>query len=335
MGRLIAAILFLVAITALAVAVEGVRFANRPLPLPASPFEFTVEKGTNLKLLSRKLAAAGLLGDEHRLWILGRITDDAAGIQAGTYRLDKSITPLELLKKLNDGDVVTVSITFVEGITFREMRELIEASTTLKQTQKGKSDRDVLRAVGASEPHPEGLFFPDTYKFSAGATDLDIFRVSYQAMQKRLANAWAQREDGLPYKNAYEALIMASIIEKETGRPDERPLIASVFVNRLRMPMRLQTDPTVIYGMGESFDGNIRRRDLTADTPYNTYTRDGLPPTPIAMPGWGSLIAAVQPEKSDKLYFVATRSGDGSHYFSRTLDEHNRAVARYQLGKGR
>jgi UPF0755 protein len=164
-------------------------------------------------------------------------------------------------------------------------------------------------------------------------SDVDILKVSYSAMQKRLTEVWAKRDEGLPYRTPYEALIMASIIEKETGRADERPMIASVFINRLRIPMRLQTDPTVIYGMGASFDGNIRRRDLTNDTPYNTYTRDGLPPTPIAMPGLGSLNAAVNPAKSDKLYFVATKDGQGSHYFSRTLEEHNRAVAKYQLGR--
>jgi UPF0755 protein len=175
------------------------------------------------------------------------------------------------------------------------------------------------------------LFFPDTYQFAAGSTDLELLKTSYQAMQRKLADAWAMRDPDLPYRRAYDALIMASIIEKETGRALERPLIASVFINRLQRPMRLQTDPTVIYGMGSSFDGNIRKRDLTADTPYNTYTRDGLPPTPIAMPGWASISAAVKPAKSDKLYFVG--KGDGSHYFSASLPEHNRAVSKYQLGR--
>lgn len=333
MRRFVAIALFLVAVAVLAIAVEAVRFANGKLDLPVTPFEFTVERGSSLKALSRKLTEAKLLGDEHRLWLLGRINNQATGIQAGTYRLDAPITPNELLQKLNDGDVVTVSITFVEGITFREMREHLATVTALKVVTKGLSDRDILRKLNATETHPEGLFFPDTYRFAAGTTDLDILRLAYQAMQKKLAAAWAQREDGLPYKSPYEALIMASIVEKETGRADERPLIASVFVNRLRIPMRLQTDPTVIYGMGPSYDGNIRKRDLTADTPYNTYTRDGLPPTPIAMPGWGSLIASVKPESSDRLYFVATRKGDGSHHFSKSLEEHNRAVARYQLGQ--
>ena len=231
----------------------------------------------------------------------------------------------------NDGDVVTIAITFVEGITFAEMREHVERTQQLQMTLKGLSNADVLKKIGATEASPEGLFFPDTYRFSAGTTDLDLLKKSYGMMQQKLAQAWAQREAGLPYKSPYEALIMASIIEKETGRADERPLIGAVFTNRLKIPMRLQTDPTVIYGMGQRFDGNIRRRDLTTDTPYNTYTRDGLPPTPIAMPGWSALLAAVKPAQSDKLYFVA--KGDGSHFFSSSLDEHNRAVAKYQLGK--
>lgn len=336
MKRALLILFFLGALAAGLVAWMFWRFANTPLVLPATPYEFTVERGSSLKGLSNKLATAGLLPAPYGadgLWMLGRLTDQATGIQAGTYRLDASLTPIALLKKLNDGDVVTMSITFVEGINFRDMRALIESNPNLKITLKGNSAAEILRKISATESHPEGLFFPDTYRFSAGTTDLDIWRLSYQSMQKRLAQVWETRDENLPYKSPYEALIMASIIEKETGRADERPLIASVFINRLRVPMRLQTDPTVIYGMGESFDGNIRRRDLTADTPYNTYTRDGLPPTPIAMPGMGSLTAAVKPEQSDKLYFVATRKGDGSHYFSRSLDEHNRAVAKYQLGR--
>lgn len=318
---------------AAAVAVVGwfYFYANNPLPLPQKPFEFTVKQGASLKSLSRQLTDAGLLPEAQSFWLLGRASDQATGIQAGTYRLTESITPLALLKKLNDGDVVTIGLTFVEGITFAEMRAQLESAVGLQITLKGLSNNDVLKKIGATESNPEGLFFPDTYRFSAGSTDLELLKKSYRMMQQKLAQAWEQRDTGLPYKVPYEALIMASIIEKETGKAEERPLIGAVFTNRLRIPMRLQTDPTVIYGMGQRFDGNIRRRDLTADTPYNTYTRDGLPPTPIAMPGWGALLAAVKPAQSDKLYFVA--KGDGSHFFSRSLDEHNRAVAKYQLGK--
>ena len=236
-----------------------------------------------------------------------------------------------MLQKLNDGDVVPVSVTFLEGATFADIRKQLEHTDKVKVTLKGLSDAEVLKRIGASETHPEGLLFPDTYRFAAGTSDLELLKKSYQAMQKKLAAVWAMRDADLPYKNPYEVLIMASIIEKETGRAAERPLIASVFINRLLIPMRLQTDPTVIYGMGARYDGNIRKRDLTTDTPYNTYTRDGLPPTPIALPGWGSLRAAVKPAQSNKLYFVG--KGDGTHYFSSSLEEHNRAVGKYQLGR--
>jgi UPF0755 protein len=303
-------------------------FAGSYLPLPNAPFEFTVRPGASLKGLSRQLAEAGLLPDSQSFWLLGRVTQ-TTGIQAGSYRLEKPVTPLELLRKLIDGDVIPVTVTFVEGVTFAEMRSQLEATKEIKVTLKGLPDVEVLKRIGATEGHPEGLFFPDTYRFAAGITDLELLKKSYQAMQKRLAEAWSQRDADLPYTGPYQVLVMASIIEKETGKADERPLIGSVFTNRLRLPMRLQTDPTVIYGMGQNFDGNIRKRDLSTDTPYNTYTRDGLPPTPIAMPGQASLLAAVKPAQSDKLYFVA--KGDGSHYFSRSLDEHNRAVAKYQL----
>jgi UPF0755 protein len=306
-------------------------YANNPLPLPQTPFEFTVKQGASLKSLARQLTDANLLPEAQSFWLLGRALDQASGMHAGTYRLNAPTTPATLLQKLNSGDVVTVTLTFVEGTTFADMREQLENAKELKITLKGLSNADVLKRIGTAEGHPEGLFFPDTYQFSAGTTDLDLLKKSYRKMQQKLTEAWAQRDTDLPYKSPYEALIMASIIEKETGRAEERALIGSVFTNRLKIPMRLQTDPTVIYGMGQRFDGNIRKRDLTADTAYNTYTRDGLPPTPIAMPGWGALLGAVRPAQSDKLYFVA--KGDGSHYFSRSLEEHNRAVAKYQLGR--
>jgi UPF0755 protein len=307
------------------------RFAHAPLPLPTTPFEFTVKQGASLKAVAKQLSDAKLLPEQQGFWLLGRLTEQAKGIQAGTYRLEQPLSPLELLQKLNDGDVVALSVTFTEGVTFAEMRAKLETAEGVKVTLKGVPDADVMKRVGATEAHPEGLFFPDTYRFAAGTTDVDLLKASYHAMKKRLNEAWTQRDADLPYSSPYDVLKMASIIEKETGKAEERPLIGSVFINRLRIPMRLQTDPTVIYGMGESFDGNIRKRDLTTDTPYNTYTRDGLPPTPIAMPGWGSLLAAVKPATSKKLYFVG--KGDGSHYFSSTLEEHNRAVAKYQLGR--
>lgn len=306
-------------------------FSEQKLSLPTTPFEFVVKPGASLKSLSRQLTEAGLTKEPYSLWLLGRATEQAAKIRAGSYQLDAPITPMALLRKLNEGVVVPMSITFIEGSTFADMRAQIEADENVRVTLKGLSDGELLKRIGAVEKHPEGLFFPDTYRFAAGATDLELFKMAYQTMQKKLAETWASRAPNLPYKSPYEALIMASIIEKETGRAEERTTIGSVFVNRLRIPMRLQTDPTVIYGMGARFDGNIRKRDLTADTPYNTYTRDGLPPTPIALPGLGSLQGALKPATADYLYFVG--KGDGSHYFSRSLVEHNRAVAKYQLGR--
>ncbi len=330
MKRLFLSLVVLTLVATGAAAAWFHRFANEALPLPTTPFEFAVKPGTSLKALSRQLADAKLLPDAQSLWLLGRATKQV-GIQAGRYRLDGATTPLDLLQKLNDGEVIPISITFVEGVTFAEMRARLEKADNVKVTLKGLSNAEVLKRVGATENHPEGLFFPDTYRFAAGTSDLDLLKTSYQAMQKKLDEAWTQRDPDLPYKSPYEVLKMASIIEKETGKAEERSLIGSVFINRLRIPMRLQTDPTVIYGMGENFDGNIRKRDLTTDTPYNTYTRDGLPPTPICMPGWGSLLGATKPLKSQKLYFVG--KGDGTHYFSGSLEEHNRAVAKYQLGR--
>ncbi len=305
-------------------------FANTKLEIPAAANEFTVKQGASLKAVSKQLVEKGLLAEPNALWALGRIVDKTK-IQAGTYRLDEPITPLDLLEKMNIGDVVLAEIRFVEGGTFGDMLKVLADNKAVKQTLGGVSRTEVWKRIEATEKHPEGLLFPDTYQFAPGTTDLEILKRSYRMMQKKLDEAWTQREKDLPYKSPYEALTMASIIEKETGKAEERPLIASVFINRLRIPMRLQTDPTVIYGMGESYDGNIRKRDLTTDTPYNTYTRDGLPPTPIAMPGWGSLIASVKPLQSNKLYFVG--KGDGTHYFSASLDEHNRAVSKYQLGR--
>jgi UPF0755 protein len=333
MRRILWALLFLFTVALIALASEVARFVRTPLALPTTPFEFSVERGSSLKSLAHQLAQRGLLPDATHLWVYGRVTDQATGMHAGRYRLTGPITPEALLKKLNDGDVVKVGVTFIEGVNFREMRAQLQGNADLKITLSGKSDAEVMRLVGSPDQHPEGWFFPDTYLFSAGASDLDILKMSHAAMKKHLDVTWAARQQGLPYASAYQALIMASIIEKETGRADERPLIASVFVNRLRIPMRLQTDPTVIYGMGAAYKGNIRKRDLTTDTPYNTYTRDGLPPTPIAMPSLGALQAAVNPIASDKLYFVAMQDGKGSHAFSRTLQEHNRAVAKYQLGR--
>jgi len=305
--------------------------ASADVRLPTVPYEFTVHPGAGLKSVGRQLAADGVLPEGESLWILGRLAGKAQRIQAGTYRLEAPMSALDIIDKLARGDVVLVEALFVEGTTLRQWLAQLAGNPRVKQTLAGKGEKEIRAALG-EEQSLEGWLFPDTYKFAPGTADLEVLKRAHSIMKKRVADAWATRDTTIPLKTPYEALILASIVEKETGSAAERPLIASVFVNRLRRSMRLQTDPTVIYGMAEKYDGNIRRRDLTTDTPWNTYTRDGLPPTPIAMPGAASLRAATQPAQSDYLYFVAR--GDGSHEFSRTLEEHNRAVARYQLKAG-
>jgi len=306
-------------------------FVHSDLTPPKVPFDFTVKSGASLKAIARQLYDEGLLPDPDTFWILGRVQGKAASIQAGTYRLEKPVTPTELLDKLARGDVVFVEIAFIEGTTFRQWQEQLRGHPRVRATLSARSAKAAAAELGIDSPSAEGWLFPDTYRFAPGTADVEILKRAHAAMKKRLAEAWAERDPGTALSSPYEALILASIVEKETGAPAERPLVASVFLNRLKGGMRLQTDPTVIYGMGQSFDGNIRKKDLAADTPWNTYTRDGLPPTPIAMPGAGSIQAAVKPQPSDYLYFVS--KGDGTHQFSRTLEEHNRAVAKYQLRK--
>jgi UPF0755 protein len=306
-------------------------FVSTPLALPRTPYEFTVHSGAGLKTLARQLAADGVLPEGETFWIVGRALGKAASIQAGTYRLERPMTPLELLDKLARGDVVMIEMLFVEGTTLRQWLAQLSRHPQVRQTLAGRSEAELRGLVGTGDQPLEGWLFPDTYRFTPNIPDAEILKRAHAAMKKRLAEAWAGRDPDLPLKTPYEALILASIIEKETGQGGERATVASVFVNRLRSGMRLQTDPTVIYGLGERYDGNIRKRDLTTDTPWNTYTRDGLPPTPIAMPGLASLRAATHPAQTQFLYFVG--KGDGTHHFSASLEEHNRAVARYQLGK--
>ena len=329
--RAVRRLLALAILGALALAAWLAWFSLRPLEPPRSPFDFTVKSGASLKTVARNLADAGLLAEPYTFWVLGRLLGKAGSLHAGTYRLAAPLTPLELLDKLASGDVLPVEIAFVEGTTFRQWLAQLKEHPHVRSTLHGADEAAIRAALGVREASLEGLFFPDTYRFHSGATDAEILKRAYAEMAKRLARAWDARDPALPLAGPYEALILASILEKETGQAGERPAIASVFVNRLRTGMRLQTDPTVIYGLGERFDGNLRKRDLLADTPWNTYTRDGLPPTPIAMPGEASIAAAVNPAATEYLYFVG--KGDGSHQFSRTLEEHNRAVARYQLGR--
>jgi UPF0755 protein len=330
MRKLARRLFLLGALTAVAAGAWLYHFSASLVALPRVPYDFTVHSGASLKAIAQQLAADGVLREGHTFWILGRLLGKSTSIQAGTYRLDKPLTPVELLDKLARGDVVMLEMLFVEGTTMKQWLAQIARHPQVRQTLAGKTEAE-LRALFALDHPLEGWFFPDTYRFTPGIADVDILKRAHAAMKRRLAEAWAARDPALPLKTPYEALILASIVEKETGQAGERPVIASVFVNRLRTGMRLQTDPTVIYGMGESFDGNIRKRDLTADTPWNTYTRDGLPPTPIAMPGQGSIRAVMNPADTKYLYFVG--KGNGTHEFSRSLEEHNRAVAKYQLGR--
>lgn len=303
------------------------------LPLEGeSSLVFEIESGSSLKRVITQLAEQGVI--EKPLYILAdaRLSGNSTRIHVGEYRLEPGMQVSDFLDMLYQGKVIQYSLTLIEGWNFRQMMDTIHATPQLELKTQGFSDAEIMQAIGHGDEHPEGRFMPDTYRFTRGMSDIDILKRAYNIMAGYLEEQWPQRAVGLPYETAYEALIMASIVEKETGVPEERDTIAGVFVNRLEKGMRLQTDPTVIYGMGDDYDGNIRRSDLRTDTPYNTYTRSGLPPTPIAMPGREAIYAALHPDETDYLYFVSR--GDGSHKFSRTLQKHNEAVIKYQL-KGR
>lgn len=306
-------------------------FATQPLALQASPLDFTVKAGSTLRSASRQIEEAGVAMPAWQFTLLGRALGKAAEIKAGSYQVAEGVTPLTLLEKLTRGDVTQAEIVLLEGWTFRQMRAALDAHAHVRHDTAGLTERQIMEKLGA-EGTAEGRFFPDTYLFAKGSSDLEVLKRSYRQMEKLLLTEWERRQANLPYASPYEALIMASIVEKETGQSQDRAQIASVFINRLKKGMLLQTDPTVIYGLGERFDGNLRKRDLQTDGPYNTYTRTGLPPTPIAMPGLASIQATLHPARTDAYYFVAR--GDGSSQFSRTLEEHNRAVAKYQLRKG-
>lgn len=318
----------IVALTLLSAAVAWVVLA--PLGLKRDPVEFTIVPGSSLRMASREITEAGVELHPWILLILARTMGLEASIKAGSYEISRGITAPGLLRKLTRGDFTQAELAFIEGWTFRQLRERLDAHPDLRHDTAGLPQGEILRLIGAPETAAEGIFFPDTYLFAKRSSDVELLARAYRAMQRHLLREWEARAPGLPYGDPYQALIMASIIEKETGREQDRALVAGVFVNRLRQGMLLQTDPSVIYGLGENFDGNLRKRDLLADTPYNTYLRRGLPPTPIAMPGLASLQAALHPAHTEALYFVAR--GDGSSHFSRTLTEHNQAVARYQRG---
>jgi UPF0755 protein len=321
-------LLFLALMAASAAGVWLFRYATTPFDVPEQSRQFHINQGQGLSQVARSLAVKSVIGNEAAFVILARLLGKAGQIKAGSYEVPEAIAPLTLLRKFEKGDFAQGQVRFIEGWTFRQMRAALDGHPGLRHDTRDLAAAQILQRLEAQERHPEGLFFPDTYYFAAGTSDLAILRQAYSKMQQRLAALWPTRVRGLPLSSPYEALVLASIVEKETGVDSEREMIAAVFVNRLKRGIRLQADPTVIYGLGESFDGNLRKRDLLSDQPYNSYTRAGLPPTPIAMPGEASLHATLNPARSAALYFVAR--GDGSHEFSDNLVQHNRAVDKYQ-----
>ena len=326
-GRLFSGLFMLLFLGILVGAGAVLAVIYAPLPLPADKIDFVIDQGSTMRSVARQVHDAGVGIPPEAVIAVARITGTDTKVKAGGYELARGESLWTLLTRMSRGDVTQREVAFIEGWTFRQIRAALGKHPDVTHTLAGLDDESLLKELGADETHPEGLFFPDTYLFARGAKDTDILKRAYRAQKKELAEIWAKRSADVPLKTPYEALIMASIVEKETGLHTERERISGVFANRLRINMPLQTDPTVIYGMGESFDGNLRRRDLRADTPWNTYTRTGLPPTPIAAPGRQALLAAVQPEKHKFFYFVSR--GDGTSAFSEDLAGHNRQVARY------
>ena len=316
---------------ALALGGAAAWWVHAPMPMGSTALELEIEPGTSPKAVARSVQAAGAGVDARLLYAWFRVSGLDRRIKAGNYEITPGTTPYSLLQKLARGEESLQALTLVEGWNFRQVRAALAREEGIKHDSAALSNADLMARLERPGVAPEGRFFPDTYTYAKGSSDLAVLRRALHAMDRRLEAAWSQRASDTPLKSADQALILASIVEKETGRPSDRGLIAGVFTNRLRIGMWLQTDPTVIYGMGESFDGNLRKRDLQTDTPWNTYTRPGLPPTPIAMPGKAALLAAVQPERTKALYFVA--KGDGTSQFSESLNEHNRAVNRYQRGQ--
>ncbi|MCI4440019.1 MAG: endolytic transglycosylase MltG [Tibeticola sp.] len=318
-------------VTVLLLGGAGLWWIHQPLPISGEAVDLSIEPGTPPRAVAQAVADAGVPVSPLALYAWFRLSGQARQIRAGNYALEPGTTPRSLLRKLVRGEESLRTLTIVEGWNWRQVRAALAQASDLRADSRALDDATLMQALGRPGVAPEGRFFPDTYTYAKGASDLSILARAMRAMDHQLAAAWALRASDLPLASAEEALILASIIEKETAREQDRRLIAGVFINRLRRGMPLQTDPTVIYGLGERFDGNLRKRDLQTDTPWNTYTRSGLPPTPIAMPGRASLLAAVQPANTDAIYFVAR--GDGSSHFSATLEEHNRAVNRYQRGQ--
>lgn len=312
-------------------AADFFRFLHSPIPIDAdADVVFTIEPGAPVRRIADRLAERDLIERPLYFRATARFTGDARRIQAGEYVIEPGMTPYRMLEKFVRGDVKQYRFAVIPGWTFDEMMAALRTHGAIDQTLEGLSPGEIMAELGYPDQHPEGRFFPDTYQFSRGRTDRELLTRAYDRMRTVLAEEWEERTGDLPLDDPYEALILASIVERETGVPEERARIAGVFVERLERGMRLQTDPTVIYGMGDEYDGDIRYRDLRKDTPYNTYTRGGLTPTPIAMPSRAAIHATLHPERRGELYFVST--GDGRHVFSETLEEHNKAVVKYQLG---
>lgn len=326
---LIKRLLWWLLVVAVIVVGAAVYYISRPVTPPALPFEFSLQQGSSLTAAAHQMQRAGGIQDAPTFILLGRSLGLSGQIKPGNYQLTQPASLFELLEMVSKGRVAQSELTIIEGWTFKQFREALNAAPKLLHDSATLSNAEILQRIGATEKHAEGLFFPDTYIFPTGSSDLALLKRAYQTMQRHLQESWQGRDKNLPLESPYQALILASIVEKETGQAQDRSMIASVFINRLREGMRLQTDPTVIYGMGDKYDGNIRKRDLLKDTEYNTYTRYGLTPTPIALPGRESLHAVMHPATSSALYFVAR--GDGGSHFSNSLIEHNKAVGRYQL----
>jgi UPF0755 protein len=326
---LIKKFLLIIILLALGFAGGGYFWAHAPIIASGSPsIEFSIKPGSSVKSSATQIVEAGVPMNSFMFSTLARLNGKGARMKAGNYELKPGTTPLELIEQLVRGEFAQESISIIEGWTFKQMRQAIAEHPALKHDTASLTDQELLAKIAPNYSVPEGLFFPDTYLFAKGASDLQIYKQAHALLLKRLDDAWASRDPSMPYKSPYEVLVMASIIEKETGQKSERGMIAGVFTNRLKLGMLLQTDPTVIYGMGDKFQGNIRKRDLETDTPYNTYTHAGLPPTPIALPGAQALAAAANPDKTDALYFVSR--GNGTSEFSNNLVDHNRAVNKYQ-----
>ena len=328
MKRVIRVLLFLALAVFATAAGWLIYYADTQLQLPRTPLEFSLKEGSSLRSAAKQLTEIGVLDDPWSFIVMARVLGQAGEIKAGNYEFTNNLTPYRLLTKLTKGDVTMKEIAFIEGWTFNQLRKALDDYPGIRHDSANLTDEEILNRIGATENSAEGLFFPDTYFFNDGMSDLTILKRAYRTMESNLATVWETRAKDLPFSDSHQALIMASIVEKETAQATERRMVAAVLINRLKLGMKLQADPTVIYGLGDNFDRNLRKRDLTWDTIYNTYTREGLPPTPIALPGLASIQATLNPADTKALYFVSR--GDGTSHFSESLEEHNRAVTKYQ-----